>query len=211
MKQMNRVNDLRGKRFGRLLVIGVDDRGTKKTYWYCQCDCGNVKSIRSDALIGGMTHSCGCMKHEQDKINLTKHHNHKMSGTRIYSIWQGMKSRCFNVHNPHYYNYGGRGITVCEEWKNDFNSFYEWAMANGYSDELTIDRIDNDGIYEPGNCRWATAKGQSNNRSSNIKITIGNSTRTLTEWCEIFNLNFNCIAERYKRSGFVGIDELFNG
>ena len=204
------VNDLTGKRFGRLTVIGVEDNGKRKTYYACQCDCGNVKVIRSDALIGGCTVSCGCKKKEQDRINLTANHSHKMSGTRLYSIWNGLKGRCNNPNDPRYDRYGGRGISVCEEWNTSFQAFYDWAISNGYSDDLTIDRIDNDGNYDPTNCKWSTSKEQCNNRSSNINIKIGNTTKTLTEWCEIFGVDTKRTMARYSRDGFVSIDRLFN-
>ena len=204
------ANDLTGKKFGKLEVIGVHDTGSRKTYYVCQCDCGNIKVVRADALISGATKSCGCIKKEQDKINLSANHKHKMSGTRIYETWQDMKRRCYNKQNARYDRYGGRGITVCDEWLNNFQSFYDWAISNGYSDDLTIDRIDNDGNYEPSNCRWSTAKEQCNNRGSNINITIGNATKSLMCWCEIFNFDYKKVYARYKRNGYEGIDRLFN-
>ena len=204
------VNDLTGKRFGRLTVIGVEDNGKRQTYYACQCDCGNVKVIRADALVGGCTVSCGCKKKEQDRINLTANHSHKMSGTRLYVIWNGMKGRCNNPNDPRYDRYGGRGISVCEEWNTSFQSFYDWAISNGYSEELTIDRIDNDGNYEPSNCRWSTNKEQCNNRATNINIKIGNATKTLTEWCEIFDVDVARTMARYHRDEFITIDRLFN-
>ena len=204
------ANDLTGKKFGKLEVIGVHDTGSRKTYYVCQCDCGNIKVVRADALISGATKSCGCIKKEQDKINLSANHKHKMSGTRIYETWQDMKRRCYNKQNARYDRYGGRGITVCDEWLNNFQSFYDWAISNGYSDDLTIDRIDNDGNYEPSNCRWSTAKEQCNNRGSNINITIGNATKSLMCWCEIFNIDYKKVYARYKRNGYEGIDRLFN-
>lgn len=204
------INDLTGKRFGNLVVIGLDTASDRRTKFICACDCGNVKSIRSDALLSAATTSCGCAKKKQDAINLSKHHSHKMSGTRIYSIWQGMKGRCFNEKDARYSSYGGRGIIVCDEWKNDFTSFYNWAIGNGYSDSLTIERINNDGNYEPSNCRWATNEEQCNNRRTNIKIKIGNSERTLKEWCDIFELDYKTINARYHRNEFNGIDDLFN-
>lgn len=210
MKNMNRVHDLTGQKFGRLTVIGINQFGTRKTYWTCQCECGNVKNVRSDSLQNGAIRSCGCLKLAQDRINLTKHHSHKMSGTRLYGIWQNMKGRCYNPHDARYDRYGKRGIKICDEWRDDFATFYEWAISNGYSEELTIDRMDNDGDYTPENCRWATNMEQCRNRSTNINITIGNSTRTLTEWCEIFEVDFKKIVARYHRNGFTGIDDLFN-
>ena len=210
MKNISKIKDLTGQKFGKLTVIGLKDTNTRKTYWICQCDCGNVKAVRSDSLLSDAIRSCGCLKKEQDKINLIKNHSHKMSGTRIYSEWQDMKGRCYNMHNARYHRYGGRGITVCDEWKNSFEAFYEWALKNGYSDELTIDRIDNDSNYCPENCRWSTIKEQCRNRSTNIQITIGNCTRSLTEWCEIFNVDYKKVYARYKRNGFASIDDLFN-
>lgn len=210
MKNANKIIDLTGKKFGRLTVLGIDDKPGRKTYWICQCGCGNVKSVRSDSLKDGTVKSCGCLKREQDKNNLTANHSHKMSGTRLYEIWQGMKGRCYNPHDTRYDRYGGRGIAVCEEWKNDFSAFWQWAKENEYSDELTIDRIDNNGDYSPENCRWSNSREQNNNRSTNINITIGNSTRTLTQWCEIFELDTKTIFARYNRNGFISIDDLFN-
>lgn len=209
---MNRkIEDLTGQKFGKMTVLGRDtDRQSKRTYWMCQCECGTIKSCRADSLKEGSIVSCGCKKLAQDKINLTKHHTHKQSGTRLYYSWQDMKKRCYNEGNSRYDNYGGRGIKVCDEWKDNFTAFYQWAIANGYSEEKTIDRINVDGDYEPSNCRWADAKTQCNNRTSNIKITIGNSTRTLTEWCEIFDVDYKKILARYHRNGFVSIDDLFN-
>lgn len=209
---MNRkIEDLTGQKFGKMTVLGRDtDIQSKRTYWMCQCECGTIKSCRADSLKDGSIVSCGCRKQAQDKINLTKHHTHKQSGTRLYYSWQDMKKRCYNEGNSRYANYGGRGIKVCDEWKDNFIAFYQWAIDNGYSEEKTIDRINVDGDYEPSNCRWADAKTQCNNRTSNIKITIGNSTRTLTEWCEIFNVDYKKINARYRRNGFVSIDDLFN-
>ena len=209
---MNRkIEDLTGQKFGKMTVLGRDtDRQSKRTYWMCQCECGTIKSCRADSLKEGSIVSCGCKKRAQDKTNLTKHHTHKQSGTRLYYSWQDMKKRCYNEGNSRYANYGGRGIKVCDEWKDNFTAFYQWAIDNGYSEKKTIDRINVDGDYEPSNCRWADAKTQCNNRTSNIKITIGNSTRTLTEWCEIFNVDYKKINARYRRNGFASIDDLFN-
>lgn len=209
---MNRkIQNLTGEKFGRLTVLGLDTvKESRKTYWMCQCECGNIKSCRADSLKCGAITSCGCKKKEQDKVNLTANHSHKQSGTRLYYIWQGVKSRCYNVNDSRYANYGGRGIKVCEEWKSDFSNFFQWASESGYSDLLTIDRINVDGDYEPCNCRWADAKTQCNNRTSNIYIKIGNSTKTLKEWCDIFNVNYSKTIKRYHRNGFVSIDDLFN-
>ena len=150
------------------------------------------------------------MKKKQDKGKKEKNHRHKMSGTRIYLEWQGMKARCYNKSDARYADWGGRGITVCDQWKNSFEAFYEWAMENGYQKELSIDRIDNNGNYCPENCRWATPKEQSRNRRSNVNITIGNSTRTLTEWCEIFHVDYANVSAKYRRNRNATIDDLFD-
>ena len=218
MKDSKNLKDLTGQRFGRLVVVGLHPTNTRKTYWVCQCDCGNMKVVRSDSLQCGAIRSCGCLKKEQDKKNLVLGNGRrkfaetgvKVGGTRLYYTWQGMKSRCYDEHDARYDRYGGRGIKICDEWKDDFMAFRSWALSNGYADDLTIDRIDNDGDYCPDNCRWATHKEQSRNRSSNINIKIGNSTRTLTEWCEIFQVDYKIVHGRYKRNGFNGIDDLFN-
>ena len=211
MKNKSKVHDLTGKKFGMLTVVGIADTETRKTYWVCRCDCGNMKTVRSDGLLCGAIKSCGCLKKKQDRINLTKHHSHKMSGTRIYSEWQQIKRRCYNKGCARYADCGGRGIKVCDQWKYDFEAFYKWAMENGYKDNLTIDRIDNDGDYCPQNCRWVDQKTQCRNRRSNVNITIGNSTRTMTEWCEIFQIDYENAIAKYHRNNDITIDELFNG
>lgn len=217
MKNKSKIHDLTGQRFGRLTVIGLKETDTRKTYWVCQCDCGNVKEARSDSLLAGSIRSCGCMKREQDKKNLVNpsmikaaEAGFKRGNTRLYTIWQNMRGRCNNINDPRYHRYGGRGIKVCTDWDNDFIAFHTWAINNGYAEGLTLDRIDNDGNYSPENCRWATQKQQARNRATNINITIGNSTRTLTEWCEIFNVDYKNVLQRYNRNGFIGIDDLFN-
>lgn len=218
MKNIKRVNNIAGQKFGRLKAIGIDEsKQTRKTYWICECDCGNMISVRSDALKCGRTKSCGCYKQESDRKNVTNvpaykkylEQGQKVGGTRLYSIWQGMKARCYNPNNTRYNSYGGRGIVICDEWKDDYMAFLKWAMDNGYSDELTIDRKNVNGNYEPGNCQWATSAMQSNNRRSNIDITIGKTTKTLKEWCLVFGLSYGTIRARYKRNENITLDELF--
>lgn len=201
--------DLTGQRFGRLEAVGVVDIPTRKTYWYCKCDCGNVKKVRADSLKCGAIRSCGCLKKEQESLNLKDNKTHGKSQTRLYKIWQGIKKRCYNKNDKRFHRYGGRGITVCDEWKNDFITFQEWALNNGYADNLSIDRIDNNGNYEPNNCKWSTNKEQANNTGECIKITIGNTTKTITEWSEVFNVDSKVILARYHRNPNRTIDELF--
>lgn len=211
------VNDLTGQTFGRLYVIGVADDGQRKTHYICQCECGEIKKVRADGLLSGRTKSCGCLHKELLKQNAenapmrlkAKDTGFIVGGLRLYHIWQNMKARCYNKNNPRYESYGARGIIVCDEWLKEFINFYYWSMQNGYNDDLTIDRINNNGIYEPSNCRWVKNKTQSNNRRSNISITIGNSTRSLTEWCDVFNMDFKTVYARYQRNDFITLDELF--
>ena len=158
---MSLIN-LTGNRFGRLVVIERQGRIGAHAAWRCACDCGNEAIVRGDHLRHGKTHSCRCLEKEM-RDNGEIHLIHGGRNTRIYEIWTGMRKRCTNPNDHAFHNYGGRGISVCPEWA-DFAVFREWANANGYSDKLSIDRVNNDGNYEPSNCKWSTAKEQANNR-----------------------------------------------
>ena len=155
--------DLTNRRFGKLTAIRPQRTNTGLCGWLCRCDCGKETVVRTTALTSGHTKSCGCYaKHLRE--NGVPHTTHGNKHSRLYRIWCGMKSRCCNPNVPFYKYYGGKGIAVCEEWQNDFQSFFGWSMANGYEDHLTIDRIDNDGNYEPSNCRWVSVAVQNRNK-----------------------------------------------
>lgn len=170
------VEDLTGRKYGKLTVLNRDSNtNAGDTTWVCLCECGNIKTIRRAGLVTGRTKSCGCLLSESSKnrmINLATKHG--KSSHKLYRVWASMKGRCLDKGDSSYSNYGGRGISICHDWMNDFNIFYNWAISNGYRDGLSIDRINNDGNYEPSNCRWATAKTQCRNtrKSINVKATF---------------------------------------
>lgn len=192
----NKLIDLTGQHFGRLTVINRAPSLNGATRWNCRCDCGVEKVIRASELRSGSTLSCGCYDREMSSLKNTKHGKY---GTRPYRIWRSMKTRCYNPNHSWYKRYGGRGIAVCNEWRDDFMSFYNWAMSNGYQDDLTIDRIDNDKGYSPDNCRWISVKKQQNNRCSNRSITINGITKNVSEWCEYCGLPKSRVKERLRR------------
>lgn len=191
---MKYPKDLTGMRFGRLIAVeraGVQNAGKRgsKTLWLCKCDCGKEKIVLRNSLVCGQTKSCGCLEKEVKK---TMHLKHGMAKTRLWKIWCGIKDRCNRPNNRDYPRYGGRGISMCDEWKDDFQAFHDWAIENGYRDDLTIDRIDNNGNYEPGNCRWVTRKEQTRNRNNTIKIP-------LAEIAEIEGIGYQEAYEKFVR------------
>lgn len=196
-----------GKRFGRLVVTndsGVDNRGEHT--WVCKCDCGNITHpIKGSVLRLGKSQSCGCLQREQQSARAS---THKKSRTRLYNIWSLMKARCNNPNNQAFKDYGGRGITVCEEWLNSFETFYEWAVSNCYADNLTIDRIDTNGNYEPSNCRWATQKEQIENRRCSVILEINGKTQTLKQWANETGIPYKTLHAKYLKGKEFAIENI---
>ena len=196
---MGALIDYTGQKFGRLFVVKrVDNNKYQQVQWLCRCECGGEKVVTANALREGYTKSCGCLKKEQDYINIA-HKTHNMSSTRIYNIWRQMKSRCYSPNCKRHKFYYDKGIIVCNEWKNDFVTFYNWAIENGYKENLTLDRIDNDGNYEPNNCRWATITEQNNNQSNNIKIRYNNKTYSVKEFSNEYKIKRDTLCYRLKK------------
>lgn len=195
--------DLTNKKFGRLTVVALSHKDEyRQYYWLCQCECGKMVTVRGKSLTRGTTKSCGCLIYESHNVK------HGMKRTRLYRIWSGIKSRCCTLSNPSYDRYGGRGITIDSEWKCNFISFYNWAIANGYNDTLSIDRIDVNGNYEPSNCRWATPKEQSDNKRNNILITIDGVTMDLQQWCDKIGINRSTVLTRVRMCGWDYVSAL---
>ena len=191
---MSKRIDLTGRKIGKLTVIQYagNDKG-KNARWECRCDCGRRTVVAGNHLRNGHTQSCGCLQRDRASSSNTKHGGSK---TRLHKTWSGMKDRCLNPNNKAYERYGGRGITICDEWRDDFQAFYGWAMSNGYSDSLTIDRVDSNGNYAPSNCRWITNKEQQNNKRNNRYLTYNGETHMVKDWAKITGLNYKTILMR---------------
>lgn len=181
-----KVKNIIGKKYGRLTVIEQhgftepNKHGSRHAIWYCRCDCGNYVERTTDVLTRGKS-SCGCIQKEIIREMARKNTTHNMTHTRLYRIYKGMIGRCYYTCTDRYNAYGGRGITVCDEWKNDKTKFFEWALKNGYKENLTIDRIDVNGNYEPNNCRWVTMVEQYKNKQSNAKQLLPESYKEVQD------------------------------
>lgn len=188
--------DLTGQRFGRLVVESserVKKNGKSHVYWICQCDCGNRTKVKAIYLTRGETASCGCLSKE---ILTNRNKSHGLSDTRQYSIWKDMIKRCENPNHAAHRYYFDKGIKVCDEWRNDFRNFYDWSISAGYQEDLTIDRIDTNGNYEPSNCRWVSMKRQGNNKTNNRIIEFKGLRRTTAEWADITGIPSGTIRAR---------------
>ena len=206
----NMINEI-GNKYGKLTVV---DRAPNNKHrcamFICNCECGNVVVVRGTSLRNGKTKSCGCLQKELARNTIQKYncseayipptnYKHGMAHSRLYNIWNKMIQRCTNQNADNYCYYGGRGILVCDEWKNDFSAFKEWALTNGYDDSLSIDRKNPEGNYCPENCKWSTKTDQARNKRDSIKITINNLTLPLSQWCEIYNCNYKTAHAKYKK------------
>lgn len=186
----HKIVNIEGNRYGRLVVISYYgyDKGFDK--WKCKCDCGNETIVSRHALESGNTTSCGC--YNKQRIRET-HYKHGGCKDRLYGVWKDIKKRCYNENERSYKNYGGRGIKMCDEWKNNYENFKSWAISAGYDEnagymECTIDRIDVNGNYCPENCRWVDVKVQANNMRSNCVIEYNAEKHTLSEWANILGI-----------------------
>jgi len=189
--------DITGERYGRLVAIeyvGRNEKNNSISLWKYKCDCGNEVVLPMSAVRSGNTKSCGCYKRD-------KSIKHNMTGTKLYRVWKGMRDRCNKENSCNYFRYGARGIRVCEEWQGDngFQNFYDWSMENGYKNGLWIDRIDNNGNYEPSNCKWSTPKEQGNNRRVTVYYTIDGVSKTASQWSEISGVRPSVIRSRIYR------------
>lgn len=191
---MGKFIDLTGQRFGRLYVLcEVGRNNSGKVLWLCRCDCGNEKIIIGGDLRSGRTTSCGCY-HQEVVTEQATIHGKRFS--RLYRIWCAMKRRCNSPSSTRYADYGGRGIKVCAEWEHSFSVFQRWAMENGYSDELSIDRIDVNAGYSPENCRWADAVTQARNKRSNRDLIFQGKKQSVAAWADETGISAETIYRR---------------
>lgn len=202
---MPSFKDLTGIRFGRLTVLKLSHQEKSgrryRYYWLCKCDCGNTYITRTDSLTCGNAKSCGCLHKEQAIANVSKHHSHKLSGTWVYHEWQAIKKRCYNPHDHSYPRYGGRGITLFSEWVNNVKAFNDYVSnLSHYMDPgYTLDRINNNLGYLPGNLRWATSREQSLNRRSNVLVEYLGEIIPLVEASAKSGIPYGCLHRRLRK------------
>lgn len=188
-----------GDRYGRLVVVAEAPKRRKMRHFLCRCDCGNTITTRLSALRNGKSKSCGCLRVEQNRTaNLT----HGLSHRPLYRTWHGMKQRCLNPNAVAYEHYGGRGITICDEWL-EYEPFHRWALANGYRKGLSIERIDVDGNYEPSNCTWIARNRQTENTRRSRPVTFRGETKILKHWARDLGLPAKLLRNRLNRGWSV--------
>lgn len=203
-----RRRDLTGLKFGRLLVLHYQKTPSIKlrrgASWLCLCDCGNKKVVPSNVLVSGESKSCGCYRVEQRLKSRTKHGGSSRGAkTRAYSSWEHMKARCLNTANRNYKNYGGRGILVCDRWRNSFENFLS-DMGNPPSKKHTLDRKDVNANYTPENCKWSTVAVQNMNKRNTVYITYKGIIKTQKDWCLFLGIDRNTMSWRLKYGKTVG-------
>lgn len=203
---MSKLIDLTGKKFGRLLVLErcenhIQPNGQIKVQWLCKCDCGKKIKVQGSNIKSGHTVSCGCFDKERKII-------HGEWGTRLYCVWAGIKSRCYNKKNKQYKDYGGRGIVMCDEWKNSYQTFCDWSIKNGYEKKAkrgycTIDRIDNNGNYFPNNCKWVSMHIQSRHKRNNIVFEFNGKKKCISDWAKILNIPNETLRNHYHKGDII--------
>lgn len=190
-----------GDKFNRLIIEDIKLEYVKicnMRFAYCLCDCGNRTKVILGDLKSNRIKSCGCLQKDIATNTCINRSKHGLSRDKLYWIWKGMKSRCLNKNSTHYDSYGGRGITICNEWLNDFIKFKNWSLENGYKEKLTIDRINNNGNYSPENCRWTNMYEQCRNRKSNVIITAFGETKILADWLKDSRCKINFSSLKYR-------------
>lgn len=196
---MSKFIDITGKRFNSLVVIKrLENAKGGVVRWECLCDCGNITAVRGSNLKNGAVKSCGCRREDAGKLNST----HGMSKSKLYRKWAGMKQRCYNNSIASFKDYGGRGIKVCNEWKDSFETFRDWALSHGYSDDLTIERIDTEKDYCPNNCMWIPFNKQQGNRRICYSFVHNGESKNLADWCRDLNLDYYMVHNRIYKLGW---------
>jgi len=189
MKITNELN----KRYGRLTVIEFDETRNYRARWKCLCDCGNITVVNGSMLRNHKIRSCGCLKDELTSKRFTKH---GLTHTLLYDVWIKIKSRCCNIRDKDFHNYGGRNITIFNDWQHDFLSFYNWSITNGYKEGLTIERINVNGNYEPDNCTWIINAEQALNKRNTHNYTYKGETKGIRYFSEKYNVNYYALKAR---------------